>query len=135
MTKTLLAASTLTFLLCAPALANPQPAPAPAPARAPVAAASVTLSIVVASAGAVRTYDLVIGEHGCGTVQEKTAAYEDELRVCSVVATNGLRLELDAATRARGTEYRSRAEMVLARKGATAQIGRAGGVRFTVKTL
>lgn len=132
MTKTLLVASTLTFLLCAPALANPQPAPAP---RAPVAAASVTLSIAVASAGAVRTYDLVIGEQGCGTVQEKTAAYEDELRVCSIVATNGLRLELDGATRARGTEYRSRAEMVLARKGATAQIGRAGGVRFTVKTL
>jgi hypothetical protein len=124
MTKTLLSASVLTTLLCGAALANPPPP-----------AASVRLTITVTSSAGVRSYDLLIGENGCGTVQEKAASYEDEVRVCSVVASNGLRVELEGKTRAGASEYRSKSEMVLARKGATAQIGRTGGVRFTVKTI
>ncbi|MBA3394893.1 MAG: hypothetical protein H0T89_19765 [Deltaproteobacteria bacterium] len=44
-------------------------------------------------------------------------------------------IELDGATRAGVNEYRTRSEVLLARSGAAIEVGRAGGVRYALKTL
>lgn len=145
MMRTLTMASILTCLLCSPALAQPSPPAAPPP-RAPSAppppgrvlipAQSVRVALSIKVGADVRTHQLVISDEGCGLVKDRTAAYEDEVRICSRPAANGLLVEIDGTTRAGlANEYRTRSEVVLARKGGAIEIGRAGGVRYALSTL
>ncbi len=119
-------------LVASSTLAAAQPTPAQPP-QPPMQ--SVRFSLTVKSGADTRTYELVMSDRGCGTVEEKAAAYADDVRVCSVPAPNGLSLEIEGMTRAGATEYRQRAQVVLARKGGSVEVGRTGGMRFALKTL
>jgi len=116
-------------LACLYGSARAQPALAPPPSQ------SVRLSLAIKAGADVRTHELVISERGCGIVKEKTPQYEDDVRICSVPTTHGLSLEIEGFTRVGATEYRQRSEMIVARKGASFEIGRTNGTRFAVKTL
>jgi hypothetical protein len=130
MRNTLLLSAATTLLLCGPALADPsakQPAPpGPDPAQ------MLRLTLVVKAGAAARTHELAISDRGCGSVQEKTPGYEDQIRVCSRPTASGLLIDTDWTTRAGPTEYRTRSEMLVARAGGTGEIGRAGGHRLQV---
>ena len=120
MLKLLVSSTLATFLLCAPALADTPAQPAQ---QAPIS--SLRLSLLVKSGTDARTHELVISDHGCGTVKEKAAAYEDDIRVCSRATPSGLVIETDWSTRTGTSEYRTRSEIVMPRKGGTSEIGRA----------
>ncbi len=137
-------ASLFALLLAGPALADPNTKAPPRTATSPVVAQpamvlptvqSVRLSVAVKSGADVRTHELVISERGCGSIKDRSASYEDEVRICSTVMAKGLMLELDGSTRAGMNEYRTRSEVLLARSGAVIEVGRAGGVRYVLKTL
>lgn len=126
MIKTLFSASAIVLTLCAPALAQPTPAPAPI-----VAAKPLELQLTVKAGTATRTHQLVISEDTCGTVQEKTRDFEDEIRVCSVVKRDGVRLEASWKVREKLTEYHVSWTSAVAR-GGSVEVGHQGGVRFTL---
>lgn len=108
-----------------------QPAsPAPQPP-----AQSIRISLSIKAGNDVRTHELVISDRGCGLVKEKTSQYEDDVRVCSVPTANGVAIDLEGMIRVGSAEYRQRAEAIIARKGASFEVGRANGMRFAVKTL
>jgi len=120
-------------LACFSGVAAAQPAPAPAPTRAP--AQSVRIALAIKAGTDVRAHEIVISDHGCGHVKEKTAQYEDDVRICSVPTTNGISIEVEGFVRAGATEYRQKSEVIVARKGASFEVGRTNGMRFAVKTL
>jgi hypothetical protein len=128
MSKLVVCSTIALVLLAPPAFAQPAPPP---PAPPPASAIRVALSIKAGPDA--RTHELVLSDDGCGTVQEKANAYEDNIRVCSRPAANGLRIETDWFTRSGPNEYRSHSEIVLPRKGGTSEIGRSGGVRLALK--
>ena len=106
--------------------ADAQPAPA---------AQSIKIALSIKAGTDVRAHEIVISDHGCGIVKEKTAQYEDDVRICSVPTTNGVSIELEGFVRAGATEYRQKSEVIVARKGASFEVGRTNGMRFAVKTL
>jgi hypothetical protein len=129
MIKTLLSASAIVFTLCGPALAQPvmvKPVPAPI-----VTAVPVKLELTVKAGNDTRTHQLVIPEDSCGTVQEKAVDHEDTIRVCSIIRPTGMKLEVDWAVRTGPNEYRSSWGAFVTR-GTTLDVGRSGGVRFTL---
>ena len=130
MLKNTLIAGWLLAALTVSARAQPS-----APVNAPPPARSVRLSIAIKSGADVRTHELVISERGCGNVKEKAPNYEDDVRICSSQTAAGLVFDIEGMTRTGQTEYRQHAEVVVARKGASIEIGRTGGMRFAVKTL
>ena|SRR5688572_13804560 len=130
MRNTLLLSAVATFLLCGPALADPsakQPAP---PGADPVR--MLRLTLVVRAGTDARTHELAISDQGCGSIQDKTTGYEDQIRVCSRSTASGLLLDTDWSTRTGSTEYRTRAELLLARTGGTGEVGRTGGHRLAL---
>jgi hypothetical protein len=131
MRKLLVSSSLACLLLTAPALADPPPPP-PAPPPA-LAMSPVHVQLSVKAGADTRTHELVISDQGCGTVKEKSSTYEDDIRVCSRVATTGLLIETEWFTHFGQVEYRNRSETVLARKGGSSEIGRAGGIRLAIK--
>ena len=112
--------------------ADAQPTPPPAP---PSPAQSLRLSLAIKSGADVRTHELVISDRGCGLVKEKSAQYEDDVRICSTPTANGVAIEIEGFVRAGATEYRQKSEVIVARKGASFEVGRTNGMRFAVKTL
>ncbi|MDB4962114.1 MAG: hypothetical protein JWP01_2113 [Myxococcales bacterium] len=129
MIKTLLSASAIVFTLCAPALAQPV-APKPAPAVI-VTAVPVKLELTVKVGAETRTHQLVIPEDSCGTVQDKAAAYEDTIRVCTILRPTGMKLEVDWSVRTGPNEYRTSWGAYVTR-GTTLDVGRTGAARFTL---
>lgn len=123
-----------------PALADPAasprspPAAAPAPSPPPPGGPSQMLRLTLAvKAGAeTRTHELAISDAGCGSISDKAAAYEDQIRVCSRPVAGGILLDTDWTTRAGPGEYRTRAELLLPRAGGAGELGRAGGLRLAV---
>jgi hypothetical protein len=118
-------------LACLYRHADAQPAPAPPPAPAQ----SVRLTLAIKAGNDVRTHELVISDRGCGVVKEKSPQYEDDVRICSVPTANGIAIEIEGFVRAGSTEYRQKSEVIVARKGASFEVGRTNGMRFAVKTL
>ena len=98
MRNTLLSVAIATTLLCGPALADPSTSPRPPPpAAAPVAAAGpsqmLRLTLAVKAGADTRTHELAISDAGCGSVSDKAAAYEDQIRVCSRTVAGGILLD------------------------------------------
>lgn len=142
MRKTLLFTAISTFILCGPALADspadskapPPPAPKTAPpapkAALPEASQMLRLTLVVKAGADTRTHELAISDRGCGNVTEKTAAYEDQISVCSRPTGTGLQIDANWTTRSGPTEYRTHWEALMPRTGGTTEAGRAGGNRL-----
>lgn len=123
-----------TLLLSGSALAQPSTgakAPPP-PASGAGPAQQLRLTLVVRAGPDARTHELAISDTGCGTIAEKTSAYEDQIHICSKQAGNALLLETDWSTRAGPSEYHTHSELLLARTGGTTEIGRTGGLRLGV---
>ena len=138
MTRKLLLASiaTLALSLSGAALAGPSPSdkpPPPAPSGADRDPKQMLRLTLVVKAGAeTRTHELAISDTGCGSISDKSAAYEDQIRVCSRTAASGLLIDTDWSTRTGPAEYRTRSEMLVARAGGSGEIGRTGGHRLMV---
>src|SRR5262249_6100635 len=122
MLKLLVSSTVALFMLAAPALADPQPVPA----------ATVKVAVSIKAGPDTRTHDLAISEDGCGYVKEKSTTYEDDIKLCSRPAANGLRIEAEWYTRTGQNEYRNQSVIVMPHKG-SAEIGRAGGTRLVLK--
>jgi hypothetical protein len=129
MRTTLLSAFT-TLLLCGPALADPSTGPKPPSPPSAGPSQMLRLTLVVRAGPDARTHELAISDTGCGSITDKATAYEDQIRVCSRPIANGLLLDTDWNTRAGPAEYHTRSELLLARAGGTAEIGRTGGLRL-----
>lgn len=104
-------------------------------AETPAATQSLRLSLTIKVGTDARAHELVISDRGCGTVREKASAYEDDVRLCSVPTPTGVALQIEGMTRTDSTEYRHKSEILIARHGASVEVGRTGGVRFAIKTL
>lgn len=123
MMKTL-AAVTVLGLLATPAAAQPAPPP-----RQPLA---VKLTIKVNAD--TRTHELQIFDDGCGRIEDKSSAYEDEIKVCARPGATGFTIEVECRTRNGGTEYRANGSSVM-KKGGRIELGRTGGTRFTLQLI
>ncbi|HSK04831.1 MAG TPA: hypothetical protein VK932_26460 [Kofleriaceae bacterium] len=133
MRNTLLFSAITTFVLCGPALADAPGKPKPTgPPAGAGPAQMLRLTLVVKAGADARTHELSISDHGCGSISDKAAAYEDQIRVCSRPAAGGLLIDTDWSSRAGPAEYRTRAELLLARTGGSGEIGRTGGHRLAV---
>jgi hypothetical protein len=130
MRNTLLFSAITTFVLCGPALADSSAKSTGPPAAGP--AQMLRLTLVVKAGADARTHELSISDRGCGSISDKAAAYEDQIRVCSRPAAGGLLIDTDWSSRAGPAEYRTRAELLLARAGGSGELGRTGGHRLTV---
>lgn len=124
---TLLAGSAVLLTLCAPALAQPQPSQ---PTVQPLA-----VKLTVKAGNDSRVHELAVFDHGCGKVEDKSAAYEDEINVCTRPAPSGVQVEVSWRTRNGATEYKTTSSTVMARKHSKFEVGRSGGTRFTLQLL
>ncbi len=130
MRNTLLFSAITTFVLCGPALADSSSKPTGPPGAGP--SQMLRLTLVVKAGPDTRTHELSISDTGCGSISDKAAAYEDQIRVCSRPAAGGLLIDTDWSTRAGPTEYRTRSELLLPRAGGRGELGRTGGHRLAV---
>lgn len=128
----LMASSITATLLCGSALADPSTSARPPPPPPAGPSQMLRLTLVVKAGPDARTHELAISDTGCGSISDKAAAYEDQIRVCSRPTAGGLLLDTDWMTRAGPAEYHTRSELLLARAGGTSEIGRAGGLRLGV---
>jgi hypothetical protein len=125
MRNTLFFAAIATAALCGPALADSPTKPTgPPPSAGP--SQMLRLTLVVKAGADARTHELSISDGGCGSVSDKSASYEDQIRVCSRSSPSGLLLDTDWSTRSGASEYRTRSELLLGRTGGTTEIGRSG---------
>jgi len=132
MRTTMLLSSFTAFALCGSALADPSPTAKPAAPPGAGPSQMLRLTFVVRAGPDARTHELAISDTGCGTIVEKTTTYEDQIRICSKQAGASLLLDTDWSTRAGPTEYHTHSELLLARAGGTAELGRTGGPRLGV---
>jgi hypothetical protein len=130
MRNTLLFSAITTFVLCGPALADSPGKPTGPPDAGP--AQMLRLTLVVKAGSDARTHELSISDRGCGSISDKAAAYEDQIRVCSRPTAGGLLIDTDWSSRTGPAEYRTRAELLLPRAGGSGEIGRTGGHRLAV---
>ncbi len=133
MLKTLAAASTLVFLLCAPAIAQPAPSPAPSPSPARptvVAAPPMKVELTVKVGTEKRIHQVVLSDESCGAVHAKARDFEDEIRVCSVTSRSGTRVEASWKVREKATEYHVTYTAAVARGGTVDAF--AHGAMFTL---
>jgi hypothetical protein len=137
MHRKLLLSAITTLLLGGAALADPSPPGKPPPPSSGASAdrdpkQMLRLTLVVKAGAETRTHELAISDIGCGSISDKAAAYEDQIRVCSRTAASGLVIDTEWSTRTGPAEYRTRSEMLVARAGGSGEIGRTGGHRLTV---
>jgi hypothetical protein len=132
MPRKLLLSSIATLLLGGTALADPSPGKPPPPGEGRDPKQMLRLTLVVKAGAETRTHELAISDTGCGSISDKAAAYEDQIRVCSRSAAGGLLIDTDWSTRTGPAEYRTRSELLLARAGGSGEIGRTGGHRLAV---
>ena len=130
MRNTLLFSAITTAVLSGPALADNPAKPTGPPGADPAQMLRVTL--VVRTGADARTHELSISDRGCGSISDKAAAHEDQIRVCSRPTASGFLIETDWGTRAGAAEYRTRSEMLIARAGGSLEVGRTGGLRLGV---
>jgi hypothetical protein len=112
----------LALLLCpAVSLADPPP---PRPLK---------FQLTVKHTAAARTHQLLLLDQSCGSVREKSASHEDEIDVCAEIVQGDLRLRVAWSVRQGTSEYKTKWESVVARKGGQIEVGRVGGTRLTLQ--
>jgi hypothetical protein len=126
MKKTLITALALSFL-AAPALAQPAPAQ-PAP-RTPY-----KFKLAVTDGTDNRTYDLVLLDDSCGTVDERVGDRHDEVKVCAHLAQGGARIGVAWKLHTKTLDHEVNYEAVVA-KGKAVEVGRTNGARFTLTLI
>jgi hypothetical protein len=114
--------------LCVPAIAFAQPVPPPV--QQPL-----QIKVTVKVGTETRTHDVAVFDNGCNRVEEKTAAYEDDINICMRPSQQGVFVEVSWRTRNGNTEYRTTSGTVVARKGGKFEVGRAGSARFGLQVL
>lgn len=121
MVKTLLSTSTVVFLLCGPALADPAP-------RVP---AGIDLGLVVVSGNQTRHYALALVDDDCGSISRKELGKsEDSIRVCAHDGAQ-LRLDIDWLTRDGDREVHAKSTVV-AKRGASFDLD-GNGAKLSVR--
>ena len=113
----------LVLALCAPSVALADPAPQ----------RQLKLQLTVKHTAATRTHQLLLLDRSCGSVKEKSATHEDDIDVCAELVQNDLRLRVQWFVRQGPSEYRTKWESVMARKGGQIEVGRIGGTRLTLQ--
>ncbi|HEY5939154.1 MAG TPA: hypothetical protein VIU61_31095 [Kofleriaceae bacterium] len=113
----------LALALCAPnvSLANPPPQ------------RQLKFQLTVKHTAATRTHQLLLLDRTCGSVKEKSATHEDDIDVCAEAVQGDLRLRVQWFVRQGPSEYRTKWESVVAKKGGTVEVGRVGGTRLTLQ--
>ncbi|CAN5849233.1 hypothetical protein BH11MYX3_BH11MYX3_07840 [soil metagenome] len=127
MMKTLISSSLVAALLCGTALAQPAPAQ-PAP-RTPY-----KFKLAVTDGSDSRTYELVLLDDSCGSVEEHQGDRADEIKLCAHASPQGARLEAHWKLRSKTLEHAVNYEAVVA-KGKTVEVGRTNGARFTLTLI
>lgn len=103
------------------ALANPPPP------------RQLKFQLTVKHATATRTHQLLLVDKSCGSVHEKATTHEDAIDVCAEDLQGDLRLRVSWSVRQGPTEYQTKWESVVARKGGQIEVGRLGGTRLTLQ--
>jgi hypothetical protein len=114
------------------AVADPPKAPPNTPALS-MTLQPLQIKLTVKSGSDTRTHELAIFDQGCNRVEEKGAAYEDDINVCTRPGPQGIFVEVSWRTRNGTSEYRTNSGTVIARKGGTFEVGRVNGTRFTLQ--
>ncbi len=126
MIKMLLTSSLAVALLCGPALAQPAPAPAqPTPYK---------FKLAVTDGSDNRTFELVLLDDSCGSVQERQGDRVDEIKLCARATPAGARLEAHWKLRSKTVEHEVSYQTVVA-KGKTVEVGRTSGARFSLTLI
>ncbi len=127
MMKTLISSSVVVALLSSAALAQPAPAQ-PAPA------ASYKLKLAVTDGSDNRTFELVLLDDSCGSIEERQGDRLDEIKLCAHATPQGARLEARWKLRSKTLEHEVSYQAVVAR-GKTVEVGRTNGARFTLTLI
>ena len=109
------------LLVPVPALANPAP-------QQPM-----KFKLSVQQGAATRTHQLLLLDQSCGSVVEKSPSHEDQIDVCADLVQGEIRLRVVWAVRQGPTEYRTKWESLVARKGGLVEVGRVGGTRLKLE--
>lgn len=117
----------ISFLLCAPAGAQP----AARGARA-VAPGELSLELGVRVGAEHRTYNLAMLEGDCADVKNTGTTYEDSIQVCASPSARGAQLRVSWTLKSGPNQYRSSWATVVA-PGGTVEVGQAGGAMLTLK--
>jgi hypothetical protein len=88
-------------LLCSPALAAPSP--------------TIQVGFQIDGGKDQRHYAVKLVDKACGSVNAKTAAIADEIKVCAHVDGANVRLEIDWQLHEKDRDIENKSEMVLAR--------------------
>lgn len=130
MMKHLVSSALVLSTIGALALADTPKAPAP---TLSMTLQPLQIKLTVKSGADTRTHELAIFDQGCNRVEEKGAAYEDDINVCTRPGPQGIFVEVSWRTRNGTSEYRTNSGTVMARKGGTFEVGRVNGTRFTLQ--
>jgi len=127
MMKTLISSAVVVTLLCGPALAQPAPLQQP---RVPL-----KLQLAVTDGTDKRTYELVMLDESCGSVEERSGDRADEVKLCARDTTaQGARLSVQWKLHTKVLDHAINYEAIIA-KGKTVEIGRTNGARFTLTLI
>lgn len=118
--------SPLALALVLAGTAVAQPAPPPAAPRTPY-----KLKLAVTDGTDNRTYELVLLDDSCGTVEERAGDRRDEIKVCAHASPQGARLGVAWKLHTKALDHEVSYEAVVA-KGAPVEVGRKNGARFTL---
>jgi hypothetical protein len=122
---------TVAFIALTAPAARAQPvAPSPAPPAAPSISPPLSFQLDVSTGTARRTYHLQLAD-SCGGIEDKSPDWTARIRVCAHATPQGIRLKLDGRVHASNVEYWTDLESTI-RRGAKIDVGRDGGVRFTL---
>jgi len=119
MKKTLLLSA---LALAAPAYAQPVP-------RTPY-----KLQLAVTDGADKRTFELVLLDDSCGSVQERVGERRDEIKVCAHASPQGARLGVEWKLHTKTLDHEVTYEAVVA-KGNAVEVGRTNGARFVLTSI
>ncbi len=130
MMKTLLASALAVSLLAGPAAAQPAPPQAAPPApRTPY-----KFKLAVSDGTDNRTYELVLLDDSCGSVEERVGDRKDEVKVCAHASPQGARIGVAWKLHTKTLDHEVNYEAVVA-KGKAVEVGRTNGARFTLTLI
>lgn len=133
MKQTLLVSSLVLTLLGGGAVAQPAP---PKPAPAPSRTTPYKMKFAVTDGADTRTYELVLLDDTCGSVEERVGDRKDEIKVCARLGSTptGARVEVAWKLHTKTLDHEVNYQAVVA-KGTPVEVGRTNGARFTLTLI